>query len=201
LTKKSDSTGDDNDVFKNNTGNSAVTGPGDPVVKNKAQEVRIHSVSKQVGAPKTDAGTVNNERGGSGSGTGSGTKSSGKNFPPAYYNVRKLTVNSQPTTELHSITGDRRGSGVVNYNKLTPGFELKNDERQHTVKNFHILAMKQNVSTSILREGNEIRCVTYKSFHTFTGSEPVCVIGTYGSELPPCPADRKNGFVLCSCQT
>jgi hypothetical protein len=187
LAKKSESTGDDDDVFKNS--NTAVTGPGDPFSKNRLQEVRNHSRSKQVGAPKTDACTSNNERSGSGSATRIGTKSSGKNFPPAYYNVRKLRVNSQPTTELHSITGDRMGSGVVNHNKLTLDFELKNDERQHTVKNFHITAMKRNVSTSIVREGNEIRCVTCKSFHAFTGSEPVCVILT-DQNFPALPTEK-----------
>jgi hypothetical protein len=186
LAKKSESTSDDDEVFKKN--NTAVTGPGDPVSKNKVQEVRIHSGSTQVGALKISADTGNNEWSGSGSGTG--TQSCGKNFPPAYYNVCKLRANSQPTTELHSITGDRRGSEVVNHNKLTPGFELKNDERQHMVKNFHIPAMKRNVSTSIVREGNEIHCVTCKTAHAFTGSEPVCVILTDQNFPPALPTEK-----------
>jgi hypothetical protein len=58
------------------------------------------------------------------------------------------------------------------------------------VKNYHIPAMKRNVSTNIIREGNEIRCVTCKNTHVFTGSEPVCVILTDQNFPPALPTDK-----------
>jgi hypothetical protein len=120
LAKKTGSVGDD-DVFKKNV--TTVIGSGVPDASNKNPEVRIHSETAQVGAHNSSTGTGKNETSGSGSDSNSRVKS----FPPAYYNVRKLRANAQPTAELCSITGDRRGSAVVNHNKLTPGFELKND--------------------------------------------------------------------------
>jgi hypothetical protein len=183
LAKKTGSVGDD-DVFKKNA--STVIGTGVPDASKKNPEVRIHSETAQVGAPNKSTGTGKNES----SGSGSSSTSRVKSFPSAYYNVRKLRANAQPTAELCSITGDRRGSAVVNHNKLTPGFELKDDERPHTVKNFHIPAMKRNVSTNIIRDGNEIRCVTCKNTHVFTGSEPVCVILTDQNFPPALPTDK-----------
>jgi hypothetical protein len=184
LGNKSGSVGDDDDVFKKNV--FTVTGSGVPDASKKNLEVRSNSGTAQVGAPNSNVGTGKNEQ----SRSGSGSQTRVKSFPPAYYNVRKLRANAQPTAELYSITGDRRGSAVVNHNKLTPGFELKDDERPHTVKNFHIPAMKRNVSTNIIRKGNEICCVTCKNTHVFTGSEPVCVILTDQNFPPALPTDK-----------
>jgi hypothetical protein len=191
---KSTGTPEEDDVFSKT--NPSVTGPGVPNQVNDSNKNRIHSGLAAVGSPKvstntgTSAGTGN---GGSSGGTGvsgSGEKPREKNFPPAYYNVRKLRANSQPTTELHSLTGDRRGSVAKNHNKLTPGFELKDDERQHTVKNFHIPSLKRNVSSNIVREGNELKCITCKYTHSFTGTDPVCLILTDQNFPPALPSEN-----------
>jgi hypothetical protein len=114
---------EDDDVFKDNTG-SRQPDPGVPDTTKEKEKARIHSSPGPVGAQTNVIGTgssSNSVRGagsgsgntsGSGSGSGAGTENQRvKNFPPAYYNVRKLRANSQPVSELHSITGDRRGGG------------------------------------------------------------------------------------------
>jgi hypothetical protein len=57
------------------------------------------------------------------------------------------------------------------------------------VKNFHIPTLKKNVSASIVRDVNDIHCVTCKVPHRFSVSEPVCVILTdqnFPPALPTC---------------
>jgi hypothetical protein len=71
--------------------------------------------------------------------------------------VSKFRANSQPVAELQSITGDCRNSGGTVHNRLAPGFELKDKDWQHMVKNYHIPSLKQNISTNIDRDGNNIR--------------------------------------------
>jgi hypothetical protein len=187
---------EDDDVFGKT--NQIVTGPGVPDQAKDNNKVRNHSGLATVGSPKviTGIGTGDGTRAGisptEAGGAGSVEKTREKNFPPAYYNVRKLRANSQPTTELHSITGDRRGKVVKNHNKLTPSFELKDDERQHTVKNFHIPSLKRNVSSNIVREGNELKCVTCKNTHSFTGTDPVCLILTDQNFPPALPSENTD---------
>jgi hypothetical protein len=75
---------------------------------------------------------------------------------------------------------------------LTPGFEIIGDERQHMVKNYHIPTLKRNISTNIVRDGNELRCVTCNIPHNFTGTEPVCVILTDQNFPPALPTNSDN---------
>jgi hypothetical protein len=113
---KSTGTPEGDDVFSKT--NPSVIGPGVPNQVKDSNKVRTHSGLATVGSPKvstntgTGASTGNGGSSGSAGVSGSGEKPREKNFPPAYYNVRKLRANSQPTTELHSITGDRRGTVV-----------------------------------------------------------------------------------------
>jgi hypothetical protein len=123
LSKNSCPGDEDDDVFKNNTG-SRQPDPGVPDTTKDKEKARIHSNPGSVGAQTKSTGTGNpsnnvlgagsGNRTGPGSGSGAGTENQRvKNFPPAYYNVRKLRANSQPVSELNSITGDRRGGGLV----------------------------------------------------------------------------------------
>jgi hypothetical protein len=119
LSKNSCTGDEDDDVFKNNTG-SKQPDPGVPDTTTNKEKARIHSNPGLVGAQTNVTGTESSgntvrsvgsgNRTGPGSGSGAGTESQRvKNFPPAYYNFRKLRANLQPVAELHSITGDRRG--------------------------------------------------------------------------------------------
>jgi hypothetical protein len=59
------------------------------------------------------------------------------------------------------------------------GFDVPEDDRQFQVVNYHIPALRKNVSTSVnkLTEGSsQLVCVTCPEQHFFTGREPVMVI-------------------------
>jgi hypothetical protein len=68
-------------------------------------------------------------------------------------------------------------------------FELKDDDRQRMVKNYHIPSLKRNISTNIVRDGNELRCVTCNIPHNYTGTEPVCLILTDKNFPPALPTN------------
>jgi hypothetical protein len=184
---RSESTGsnDDENVFK-----IPVTVPGIPTVKNKASEVCIHS-----GPGRKRAESLTSVISGSGSGTGAVTSANMEHkFPAAYYSVRKLRANSQPSAELQSITGDRRSDTKLPKN--LPGFEITDDERQYQVKNFHVPALKKNVSSSVCREGSEIFCVTCDQKHNFDSVEPVCLILTDQNFTPMLPSDTGKCCII-----
>jgi hypothetical protein len=78
-----------------------------------------------------------------------------------------MRLNAVSCVELPSIDGNRRCAGSNN-SKLSPGFDLQGDDRHHRVQNYHILAMRRNISASIVRKDNDIFCVSCEKEHTFT---------------------------------
>jgi hypothetical protein len=60
----------------------------------------------------------------------------GNTFPNEYYNVRKLRAKKNVAAELLTVDGNRH-TGTGNHG-LVPGFEIRNDDRHLSVKNFHI---------------------------------------------------------------
>jgi hypothetical protein len=99
-----------------------------------------------------------------------------QNFPPAYYSVRKMRYNSMPSIDLLSVTGNAKEGSGSGPGKRAAGFEIAGDERQYTIKNFHIPAYKRNVSSSISNDGGQLECVSCQYRHALTSTDPVCLI-------------------------
>jgi hypothetical protein len=72
------------------------------------------------------------------------------------------------------------------------GFDVNGDDRQFRVVNYHIPALKKNVSTSLKRADGELHCVTCKVEHSFSGNEPFA-----DQCFPPSlPTDEKRCVVV-----
>jgi hypothetical protein len=164
---------------------------GDPTQPQK-QRARIHAgtntgepASAEKGADQitgtgtgtgTPSGTGTSEVTGTGTGTASAKNAKTFEFPPAYYNVRKQRANALSYVELPTVEGNRRKSATCV--KIQPGFELKGDDRQHLVNNYHIPTLRKIVSASVARKEDELWCVSCNESHSFNNNNPVVVILT-----------------------
>jgi hypothetical protein len=93
---------------------------------------------KRVFVSDSGSGSATLREGGSGSSSG---HSPGTGFPADYMNVRRAREKANPSVELPTVDGNRRKSAKCL--RLPPGFNLKNDDRQHSVNNYHIPALKK----------------------------------------------------------
>jgi len=78
-------------------------------------------------------------------------------------------------------------------------FEIKEDNRQMTVKNFHIPALKRNVSASVHRAkpGEPLFCTACEERHQLDSSAPVCIFLTDQNFPPSLPvSDGKCACIL-----
>jgi hypothetical protein len=187
---------DDDCAFRKNSS-------GDPT-QPQIQRARIHagtntgdpaSVAKGAEKP-ADAGNGTDTGAGAGSLTNTERAKNAKSFefPPAYYNVRKQRANASSYVELPTVEGNRRKSATCV--KIQPGFELKGDDRQHRVYNYHIPALCKNVSASVARKEDELWCVSCNESHSFNNNDPVVVILTDQNFSPMVPATDKKCCVV-----
>jgi hypothetical protein len=105
-----------------------------------------------------------------------------------------MRANAAPYVELPEADGNLRehGSGT----KLPPGFDVPGENRQHKVLNYHIPALRKNVSASIKRSGSDIFCVSCKNEHHFNGAEPICIILSDQNFPPLLPTDSNMCCVI-----
>jgi hypothetical protein len=96
--------------------------------------------------------------------------------------------------ELPSVEGNRRKAAVCC--KLQPGFDVPEDDRQYQVNNFHIPALKKNVSASVCRRDEELYCVSCENAHSFSGTDPIVVILTDQNFTPMLPSGKKRCCVV-----
>jgi hypothetical protein len=102
---------------------------------------------------------------------------------------------------LYTVTNWRRL--VTNTPSGLVGFDVPDDDRQFQVVNYHIPALKKNVSTSVkkLTEGSsQLACVTCPEQHFFTGSEPVVVIISDQHFPPSLPSNCGQCTVVIRCE-
>jgi hypothetical protein len=62
-------------------------------------------------------------------------------FPPDYWNVRRAREKLNPCVELPTPGRDRRKEAVCL--RPRPGFDLKSDDRQYKVNNYHVPTLKK----------------------------------------------------------
>jgi hypothetical protein len=126
-------------------------------------------------------------------------------FPKAYKKVRAMRMASAQTVKLGGVGGG--GGWARRLVTTTPsglvGFDVPDDDRQFQVVNYHIPALKKNVSTSVkkLMEGSsQLVCVTCPEQHFFTGREPVVVIISDQHFPPSLPSNSGQCTVVIRCK-
>ncbi len=71
---------------------------------------------------------------------------SGKKFPQQYYQIRANRLRTYNEVSLGGVGGDTRIGGERN--RPDSGFNIPNDHRQMSAKNFHRVDVGRNISTS-----------------------------------------------------
>jgi hypothetical protein len=127
--------------------------------------------------------------------SGSGSpRRAGSGFPSDYLNVRKQREKANPFTVLPTVEGNRRK--MAECVRSLPGFDLPNDDRQHGVSNYHVPALKKNVSSSVRRDDGGTFCVTCGEEHEFNDNVPFVVFLTDQNFPPSLPSDEQRCCVV-----
>jgi hypothetical protein len=189
---RSSRSGDPTQPLKQRARIHAGTNTGDPATAEKSAE-KSGTELAGAGIP-AGTGAGNSASTGAGSDASAGTDrdkiAKTFEFPPAYYNVRKQRANASAYVELPTVEGNRRKTATCV--KIQPGFEIHGDDRQHQVNNYHIPALRKNVSASVARKEDELWCVSCKDSHSFNGNDPVVVILADQNFSPMIPATEKK---------
>jgi hypothetical protein len=174
----------------------AGTNTGEPATTEKGAEKTTVSGTGASAPSGTGAGTSTGTSTDAATGTGTDRAKTAKSFefPPAYYNVRKQRANASSYVELPTVEGNRRKCATCV--KIQPGFEINGDDRQHLVNNYHISALRKNVSASVARKEDELWCVSCNESHSFNNNDPVVVILTDQNFSPMVPATDKKCCVV-----
>jgi len=144
-------------------------------------------MSKNSASEKMDTGD------GEGSDSSS-AKCAAPRFPPEYNTIRAARANGQPTKQLGgNVLASRNDTAKTSHGS----FELEGDNRQCTVKNFHIPALKRNASASAHRDkpGDPLLCTACEDRHRLDQNVPVCIFLTDQNFPPSLPVS--DGMCAC----
>jgi hypothetical protein len=122
-------------------------------------------------------------------------------FPHAYKKVRAMRMGAQKTAKLGQVGGITRV--VTNTPSGLAGFDLPEDDRQFQVVNYHIPALRKNISTSVKKvseDSSQLICVTCEEKHFFTGKEPVLVVLADQHFPPSLPSSVGQCVVVMRCE-
>jgi hypothetical protein len=122
-------------------------------------------------------------------------------FPHAYKKVRALRISATKTARLGSMEAAQRV--VTNTPAGLMGFDIPDDDRQFQVMNYHIPALKKNISISAKKltdESTQLVCVSCKEKHFFTGQEPVLVILSDQHFPPALPSTGHQCAIVIRCE-
>ncbi len=109
--------------------------------------------------------------------------SSGKKFPQQYYQIRANRQRTNNEVSLGGVGGDTRIGGERG--RPDNGFNIPNDHRQMSAKNFHRVDVGRNISTSFSVDLGCLACSVPRSIKEGMGAGRAQVVVVSDQAFPP----------------